>query len=76
MKTKKILVYSILSIILLATGCGSKTSSTSSDSESNIKNGGNIVFSIRSDPQAMNPLYASDRVTMTINNVLYSPLFL
>ena len=32
-------------------------------------------YTTKSDPQALNPMYASDRVTMTIDNAVYSPLF-
>lgn len=39
------------------------------------KDGGILVFPIGSDPKVLNPLYAGDRVTMTMNNALFAPLF-
>lgn len=78
MKFKRVLAAVLVSGMTFLSACGSQPASTSKSEgteSKKIKDGGNIVFSIGSDPQALNPLYASDRVTMTINNALYSPLF-
>lgn len=77
-KIKKLLsILLIASTAFIVSACGNSKSTASNGDASNskIKDGGNIVFSIGGDPQALNPLYASDRVTMTINNALFSPLF-
>lgn len=73
-------------VMLFSTACGSEN--TDSQEPSNVEqntdkeaeeltkvDGGIFIFTIASDPKVMNPLYAGDRVTMTINNAIYSPLF-
>ncbi|WPC42989.1 ABC transporter substrate-binding protein [Clostridium sp. JS66] len=75
MKLKKVLVAAIVSMMTLLTACGNKPASSSAQNAAKIKDGGSIVFPINSDPQVLNPMYASDRVTMTIDNAIYSPLF-
>lgn len=60
----------MLWLLLITAGCGETPGRTPA-----VKDGGGIVFAIGSDPRILNPLYASDRVTMTVNNALYSPLF-
>lgn len=44
--------------------------------DSGGEDGGMITFSINSDPKVLNPMYGSDRVTMTINNAIYDPLLM
>lgn len=39
------------------------------------KEGGLMVLGIGSDPTSVNPLYANDRVSLTISNVLYDNLY-
>ncbi|MWL73047.1 ABC transporter substrate-binding protein, partial [Escherichia coli] len=40
------------------------------------KAGGSLIIGITSgDPLAVNPLYASDRTTLTIMQALYAPLY-
>ncbi|NPE57205.1 ABC transporter substrate-binding protein [Dickeya dadantii] len=44
--------------------------------ETTASAGGNLIIGITSgDPLVMNPLYASDRTTLTIMQALYSPLY-
>ncbi len=44
--------------------------------EATVKEGGNLIIGITSgDPLVVNPLYASDRTTLTIMQALYSPLY-
>nr|WP_274363086.1 MULTISPECIES: ABC transporter substrate-binding protein [unclassified Paenibacillus] len=39
------------------------------------KQGGNLIIGVTGDPAALNPMYAGDRVTLTIDQSLYAPLF-
>ena len=73
MKMKKILPIVIASCMVLLTACGEKSNDASDTGK--IKEGGTIVFAAGGDPRVLNPMYGNDRVTMTINNAVYSPLF-
>lgn len=73
MKMKKILPIILASCMLLLSACGGESKEESSTGK--IKEGGTIVFAAGGDPRVLNPMYGNDRVTMTINNELYSPLF-
>ncbi|HLR36225.1 MAG TPA: ABC transporter substrate-binding protein [Tissierellales bacterium] len=86
MRSKKGLVLIIALIILMSTACSKNVSETQppadtskdtedESSEPTKEDGGIFIFGINSDPNVMNPLYAGDRVTMTINNALFSPLY-
>lgn len=39
------------------------------------KDGGNLIIGVASDPVILNPNYAGDRVSLTIDQALYAPLF-
>ncbi|WP_151735575.1 ABC transporter substrate-binding protein ['Paenibacillus yunnanensis' Narsing Rao et al. 2020] len=39
------------------------------------KDGGNLIIGVASDPVLLNPNYAGDRVSLTIDQALYAPLF-
>lgn len=73
MKIKKILPIVLASCMVFLSACGSQAKNDSA--EGKIKEGGTIVFAAGGDPRVLNPMYGNDRVTMTINNALYSPLF-
>lgn len=87
MKSKKWLILLLALMLLAVTACGSKTTDTPmpadtpKDTGTNEPDaltkvdGGIFILGIGSDPNVMNPLYAGDRVTMTINNALFSPLY-
>lgn len=87
---KRILVLIMVFVMLISAACGSKTvdNQEAADTSENVGNesneaskeltkvdGGIFIFGIASDPKVMNPLYAGDRVTMTINNAIFAPLF-
>lgn len=84
MKSKRWLLLAIALMMLFVTACGNtvenKEPNTTPDNvtdkpaEKAKVDGGIFIFAIGSDPNVMNPLYAGDRVTMTINNALYAPL--
>ncbi|WP_392486127.1 ABC transporter substrate-binding protein [Haloimpatiens sp. FM7315] len=85
MKNKRIL--SLLLAVTCSLGlvaCGSstakdassKTSATSTVKKDKIKDGGTMVFAFGSDPTKLNPYYQENRVTFTVNNALFSPLYL
>lgn len=91
MRNKKWLVLMLALVMVLSTACGEKTvvedpvsntdneqksdDTASEDKTPQKKDGGIFILGIGSDPNVMNPLYAGDRVTMTINNALFSPLY-
>ncbi|MBB6672101.1 ABC transporter substrate-binding protein [Cohnella nanjingensis] len=39
------------------------------------KDGGNLIIAVGADPVILNPNYAGDRVSLTIDQALYAPLF-
>lgn len=39
------------------------------------KDGGNLIIGVAADPVILNPNYAGDRVSLTIDQALYAPLF-
>ncbi|WP_411345878.1 ABC transporter substrate-binding protein [Paenibacillus sp. WLX1005] len=84
MNTKfKGLVIAMLFTLLLAACSGNSggTSSTATTGSSTAadsgtpKDGGSLIIGVASDPVILNPLYAGDRVSLTIDQALYAPLF-
>ncbi|MDO7907750.1 ABC transporter substrate-binding protein [Paenibacillus sp. JX-17] len=81
MKAGKIwLSLMLVAMIAIVSACGSSSDSASSSSstasdDGTPKDGGSIVIAVQDDPQVMNPIYAGDRVTLTIDQSLYAPLF-
>lgn len=73
MKKKRLMAFALATFMVFATSCGSKTNNSKGDSS--IKDGGTMVLVAESDPKILNPLYGNDRTTMTINNALFSPLY-
>ncbi len=73
----------ILSLILLVlAACGTTQTSPSPTGDTAAtpstgapKSGGSLIIGVGDDPKALNPMYAGDRVTLTINQSLYAPLF-
>lgn len=57
-------------------GSGQSAEANSERNEASApESGGSINIAIQSDPKVMNPVYAVDRTTLTINQSLYAPLF-
>lgn len=86
MMNKKWLVLVIALVMVISAACSNTsenqapadTTNEATEGESVEKtkvDGGIFIFAINSDPNVMNPLYAGDRVTMTINNALFAPLY-
>lgn len=69
-KSLSVLLVTILCISLLA-ACGSGNTA----SKNGVKKGGSITVAVAGDPLVINPNYASDRVTLTIQQALFAPLF-
>ncbi|WP_100486999.1 ABC transporter substrate-binding protein [Sporolactobacillus pectinivorans] len=67
---KSLVVLLALIFILTLSACGSNNTASN-----NSKNGGSLTVAVPGDPLVLNPNYASDRVTLTIQQALYSPLF-
>ncbi|AZN39238.1 ABC transporter substrate-binding protein [Paenibacillus albus] len=53
---------------------GDAATDTSTDA-SQPKDGGNLIVAVGADPDVLNPIYAGDRVSLTIDQALYAPLF-
>ncbi|AWB45767.1 ABC transporter substrate-binding protein [Paenibacillus sp. CAA11] len=83
MKSKKLgFTAIILLIIAVLSGCGSSNNTATSGNTSQApadsgqpKDGGSLIIAMQDDPKALNPLYAGDRITLTIDQSLYAPLF-
>lgn len=74
MNLKKMFSF-LLSCILAFTLLISCNKAEQTSTNPSKKEGGTITFSAGSDPKVLNPMYGNDRVTMTINNALFSPLY-
>lgn len=85
MNFKKIISLMMVLVMVFLVACQPSTPETPATPETPTteqpagepvkKDGGVLVFPIGSDPKVLNPLYAGDRVTMTMNNALFAPLF-
>ncbi|AIG28557.1 ABC transporter substrate-binding protein [Brevibacillus laterosporus] len=82
--TKRFGIISIMmSILLFLSGCASEGTAPQQGGDQSQpvagsgtpKNGGSLVIAVGDDPSALNPNYAGDRVTLTINQSLFAPLF-
>lgn len=84
MKVKKLTAF-LIALTLILTACGNpekkkvknveKSSTVEETKKSSSKEGGLMVLGIGSDPSSVNPLFANDRVSLTISNVLYDNLY-
>lgn len=81
-KKRSILAIALMFIMVIASACSSNggqnagTPNGSAAPETGTpKEGGNLVIAVQDDPKALNPMYASDRITLTINQALFAPLF-
>ncbi len=82
--TKRFGIISIMmSILLFLSGCASEGTAPQQQGDQSKtvaesgkpKSGGSLVIAVGDDPSALNPNYAGDRVTLTINQSLFAPLF-
>ncbi|WP_219835124.1 ABC transporter substrate-binding protein [Paenibacillus sp. R14(2021)] len=51
------------------------TNNTQPAADEQPKDGGNLIIAVGADPVLLNPNYAGDRVSLTIDQALYAPLF-
>ena len=81
---KKILSFSFLfMLIFLLAACTGNNEEAKTEDKDNTnteeavtpKEGGTFTLAVTDNPQVMNPLYANDRVTLTIQQSLYSALY-
>ncbi|RKP47988.1 ABC transporter substrate-binding protein [Cohnella endophytica] len=56
-------------------GDNTAQASPSASGSSQPKDGGNLIIAVGADPVILNPNYAGDRVSLTIDQSLYAPLF-
>lgn len=75
----------LLMVVVTACSSGSSTATnttapastdaTASTDSGQPKDGGSLIIAVAADPQVLNPNYAGDRVSLTIDQALYAPLF-
>ncbi|UHA71845.1 ABC transporter substrate-binding protein [Paenibacillus sp. 481] len=83
MKRKRLWITTLLSLmlVLVTSACGSNNApapnSTTSPSGNagQAADGGNMIIAVSDDPRVLNPVYAGDRITLTINQSLFAPLY-
>lgn len=74
-------MMSLLLIVAAVTACTNNNKNTTPNNANGTneaagpKQGGNLIIAVASDPVILNPNYAGDRVSLTINQALFSPLF-
>lgn len=72
MNVKKILsIVMVFTTVISFGGCNNKNKEKSSNKE-----GGTVVFSIPSDPDTINPAFATVREAHTVSNIVFSPLYI
>jgi peptide/nickel transport system substrate-binding protein len=70
---KRILTLSLVGAMLVTSGCTSKNEGQGGSS--NGKAPSSITFVAGGDAMNFNPLYANDRVSMTVMNAIFNPLY-
>lgn len=63
----------IVAFAVVLAACGSTTKETIT--KESAKKDGSIIIGVAGEPSVLNPNYASDRVTLTMQQALYAPLF-
>lgn len=78
---RKIYLIAILSVLIavLAACSGDDKNKTDNGDSGNTsgeqKQGGSLTVAVTGDPSVLNPLYTGDRVSLTIQQALFAPLF-
>lgn len=90
MKNSKWFIGLLVLILIVSVGCSQKAANPDTEGQGSKEDapkvegektegkkvdGGIFILAIASDPNVLNPLYAGDRVTMTINNSIFAPLY-
>lgn len=81
MKRNKLWLALLLSVVVaVVSACGGSQTpapdtASGTDTGGEPKSGGSIIIAVQDDPRVMNPVYAGDRVTLTINQSLFAPLY-
>ncbi|WP_409343576.1 ABC transporter substrate-binding protein [Paenibacillus sp. MBLB4367] len=65
----------LLAIAVIVGACSSAPATEESKGTAASKEGGNLIVAIKDDPKTFNPLYAGDRMSLTIGKTLFSPFF-
>lgn len=75
----------LLTLVISACSSGNNANSTNTNqaptategaaASTEPKDGGSLIIGVASDPVILNPNYAGDRVSLTINQALFAPLF-
>lgn len=86
-KFSTVLILAVLAAVLAACSGNNNNGGNASPSASGtapassaaasgaIKDGGSLIIGVGADPVSLNPIYAGDRVSLTIDQALYAPLF-
>lgn len=79
-----VVILALLTMLVTACSGDAGNSAAPSDASSSgssqttgdqPKDGGNLIIGVQADPVILNPNYAGDRVSLTIDQALYAPLF-
>ncbi|MDQ0268220.1 ABC transporter substrate-binding protein [Cytobacillus purgationiresistens] len=68
----------LLTLFLVLAACSNDKDTTDegkNESAGQEKDGGTLTVAVSDNPQVMNPLYANDRITLTVQQALYAPLY-
>lgn len=81
-----VLVFIVLMLVVSA--CSGGNSGSTSETNGNTtgaatttadngqpKDGGSLIIGVQADPVVLNPNYAGDRVSLTIDQAIFAPLF-
>lgn len=79
-----VIVLILLTVMISACSGGNNAASTNAEKTTEAsqqpaagepKDGGSLIIGVAADPVVLNPNYAGDRVSLTIDQALYAPLF-
>ncbi|NEW07359.1 ABC transporter substrate-binding protein [Paenibacillus sp. SYP-B3998] len=74
-RNRSLLTVGLLTLVMVASACSGAPTEESKTASSDSKVGGNLIVAIKDDPKTFNPIYAGDRMSLTIDQSLYAPFF-
>lgn len=75
-KKRRFLTALVIALGLVVSACSPEPEANEGSANTSAsKAGGNLIVAIKDDPKTFNPIYAGDRMSLTIGKALFSPLF-